>query len=103
MNTTSEARVSIRQKTSDADGAYLRREVDLRCVEVEEASLCGEGSDGDDTLEKLSEVREDGTASVRLHTTQVPTRVQIANGKTTVYVTEDRSREYKQWEDDTKA
>lgn len=72
---------------------YLRRDVHLRMQIVQESPLRRERSHGDDSLQDFSEVREDRTATIGLHATQVSSRAQISNSEMSINETDDHSGE----------
>ncbi len=63
---------------------HLRRRVDLHVQVVQETLLRGERAHGDDALQQLAEVGEDGRACVGLHAPQVTPGVEVSYGQLAV-------------------
>ena len=87
MCTTSAKILRLRILAKEA-GIYLRRQVDLAGMELQESLLSRKRTDCDNALKELSEVREDRTAGIRLHSPQVSTSVEVADSELPVEVAE---------------
>ncbi len=68
---------------------------------VQEALLRRESANGNDALQEFPKVSKDRTPRVRLHASQVPSRVQVSNREFGVDIADDDGWEYEQWKYNT--
>ena len=71
--------------------AHLGGQINFRVKSVKEPLLGRKCADRDNALKQLAETREDRGACVRLHPSQVSSRIQVANCKRAIYIAKDRS------------
>jgi hypothetical protein len=77
----------------DSRTNYLGSNVDLRVESIEKATFGGECPHCDYAFEELTELRKNWRASIGFHSSEITTSVQILDGKSTIEVSDDESRE----------